>query len=361
MRRGVLRPSDAKWLEVLSRAQHDVYHLPSYCSFVAQQEGGEAFALYASTGAAECLIPLVLRRLPEWLDVSSPATDAASPYGYASPLFVGTANGSEFEACLDGCIAAASDLAIVSMFLRLHPLFPNENELIAARSTVVTHGETVFVDLSSPERVLTAELASGHRYEIRRLARLGFTTGFDDWSGLTAFAAMYRQTMERVGAAPYYQFSDDYFSGLREALGPALHLCLVNDPNGVIAAGALFTELSGMMQYHLSGTHHEFVRLAPTKLALSDTIMWGRERNCRIFHLGGGVGGRPDSLFRFKAGFSPSRADFLTSRLVIDYTLYQQLLEAWQEKARGTGAWTHDFFPAYRQPLCDRSDIAKGG
>lgn len=347
----LLEPADRRWGDILTRIPHDVYHLPGYCAFSATQEGGQPVALSAVAGRSECLIPLIIRPIPRWLGQSLAACDATSPYGYASPLFTPDGKDSERAECFDQCVDLCAKLNVIAAFLRLHPLLPSGGEAIGTRGTIVNHGETVFVDLTRIDNDFVPSMASGHRYEIRRLQRMGFTTAFDEWHMLLNFAQIYRCTMRRVGASSYYQFSDEYFIGLRKALGSSLHLCLIYSPTGLLAAGALFTEQTAIMQYHLSGAAEEFLRLAPTKLALHEIIRWGRDHGSRVLHLGGGVGGRADSLFLFKAGFSTLRATFQTCQIVIDETQYDAAVRAWSAAAEDSISHAVDFFPRYRSPF----------
>jgi GNAT superfamily N-acetyltransferase len=164
---------------------------------------------------------------------------------------------------------------------------------------------------------------------------------------LPAFVDIYRSTMKRVAASPYYLFPDSYFAELREALGPRLLLCLV-EIGGQIAAGGLFVQTGSLMQYHLSGTHPRYLREGPTKVLLHVVRTWARDRGVRRLHVGGGVGGAEDSLFAFKAGFSPARHRYQTLRVVADETAYRELV-----RDRDPGLDPSDrrgFFPLYRSP-----------
>jgi hypothetical protein len=306
-------------------------------------------ALYAKVEDAECLIPLVVRAVPSELGPSA-LRDGASPYGYGAPLFTPGISDSQRHECVAACLALACRHDIISLFLRLHPLFPDGLAALRESGVLVRHGQTIYVDLSRDADDIERDLASGHRYEIRRLRKQGFAVVFDDWTGLTEFASIYRQTMQRVSAHASYLFSDDYFSGLRESLHGHVHFAAVMSPNGSMAAGMLFTDECDLMQYHLSGTAEQFVRLAPTKLGLHEVISWGRDRNRRALHLGGGVGGAEDSLFRFKAGFSKLRAEFHTCRIITDSARYQELLDGWT-RVSGPASTTDDYFPAYRRSL----------
>jgi lipid II:glycine glycyltransferase (peptidoglycan interpeptide bridge formation enzyme) len=148
----------------------------------------------------------------------------------------------------------------------------------------------------------------------------------DDWTRYSEFGRLYRQTMARIGANETYLFTDEYFKNLKDALGDQLHLCCVLSPDSRVAASALFTIVGGIMQYHLSASAPEFQRLAPTKLMLHFARLWGKAQGCTILHLGGGVGGREDKLFEFKAGFSRGRMPFYTIRMIVNERRYAALI-----------------------------------
>ena len=98
------------------------------------------------------------------------------------------------------------------------------------------------------------------------------------------------------------------------------------------------------MQYHLSGTDERQRSLAPSKLLVDDVRTWARERGNRLFHLGGGLRAREDSLFLFKAGFSRLRGRFETWRVICAPEKYNALAAA-----AGGDAGAGGFFPAYRR------------
>jgi hypothetical protein len=75
---------------------------------------------------------------------------------------------------------------------------------------------------------------------------------------------------------------------------------------------------------------------------------WARDAGCTTFHLGGGVGGRDDSLFRFKLGFSSSTADFYTCRMVMNQARYTCLSRKFMEFKGSMSPEKEEYFPLYR-------------
>jgi len=73
--------------------------------------------------------------------------------------------------------------------------------------------------------------------------------------------------------------------------------------NEIIAA-TIVLFCNGQMHAHLGGTKEQFLPYSPDTLLTYRAALWGHENGYRTLHLGGGVGGREDSLFRFKSGFN---------------------------------------------------------
>jgi len=336
-----LPTTDRRWRALLSEVPHDVYHLPEYLEVSATYEDAVPRAFLAEEGGFFFLVPLLIRRLPAVLTAPPRWRDAKSPYGYGAPLFRG-------DACwIDKALAAftrtcqAHDL--VSAFVCLHPLLPVPPNL-ENYGQVIKHGETVYVNLSLTEEVLWSQTRERFRSYITRLQRAGFQTRFDDWSTYSNFVSIYAQTMVRLQAHEFYRFPFQYFEDLRGALKPQLHFCSVIDAAGELASGALLTETQGIVQYHLSGTDDRFVADAPSKLMLHEATLWAKREGYRVLHLGGGLGGRADSLLHFKTGFSPLRSDFLTYHVVFDESKYAYLC-----RQAGAELLDPEYFPQYRR------------
>ena len=77
---------------------------------------------------------------------------------------------------------------------------------------------------------------------------------------------------------------------------------------------------------------------------------WAQEQGYKYLHLGGGVGGSEDGVFKFKEAFSKSRHNFQTWRFVCDREKYDYLLTL-NAQAKNTSVEeleSSGFFPAYR-------------
>jgi hypothetical protein len=333
---------------------HDFYHLPGYARICGEQERGEPVAFVAEEGQNRFLVPLIIRQIEFAAPVSNGLYDATSPYGYPSPLLtsadVEAAKTGFLSQAIGVLLAGLRDRGVVSLFLRLHPLLPLPLECFREYGMLVHHGETVFHDLTQSEDELWRQTDRRCRKGIKLAKQHGCVAEIDHaWSCFDDFLDIYTQTMSRVGADSYYFFPTRYFYELRQALQGALHLCMVR-LNGTVTSAGLFSEICGIVQAHLVGSRPEFNRNEPTRLMKHFVRSWAKSRGNRLYHLGGGVGGRRDSLFQFKAGFSKQRGDFYTFRAVINSDAYEALVRARQPRVVTEAVDAHDFFPAYRLP-----------
>jgi hypothetical protein len=350
MRWRFVDPDCGTWAETLAEIPHDFYHLPQYLRLCGRQEESEAMAFVAEEGNRRLFVPFMLRELPAWSHTRS--FDAVAPYGYASPILFAPSRdaGSEafFHRAVQQFLSSLRDRNVVSAFFRLNPVLDLPLAPLQTCGALVLHGQTVVIDLTLSHEELWQQTRGGHRSEINRAKRNGYSVMIDDqWSAFNDFYDAYSETMKRVGANDFYFFTREYFQELKESMAECLRLCVVY-VDGSVACAALFSEYRGVVQYHLSGTFDAFVRQYPTKVMLDFVRRWAKKRGNRWFHLGGGLGAAEDSLFQFKAGFSKLRAPFYTWRVVVDQQAYARRVAEWEAR---TGKSVHPldrFFPVYR-------------
>lgn len=338
MRTELIEADATIWTEILGRVRYDFYHLPAYVTLSAAYEGGIARALLVEDGDRGLLLPLVDRPIP------GGGSDAASPYGYPGPLIWGSDDPGFVRDAFEAGIGQLKADGIVSLFVRLHPLL-DEIPPVGV-GTLLTHGETVSIDLTQSLEQIWGQTRNNHRRDIGKSQRIGYVAQPDEsWAHFDTFVRLYRETMERLSAEDRYMFDAAYFSGLREALGPRGSLWVVMKDEAV-AAAVLFTETSGIVQYHLAGTDEDHAWARPTKLLIHTVTRWAKERGNQRLHLGGGVGGADDSLMHFKTGFSDQRHIFRTLRVVVNEAEYARLLAAHDPPL--DSADMDGFFPLYR-------------
>lgn len=360
MRVDLLRPTDPDWDSRLGEFRKDVYHLRGYHAFEESLGNGLAYLAILEDGAHRLAWPYLLRPVDPSLDAGLGYKDVTSVYGYPGPIALTTELGDSFftKAWLE-LVSLWSEQKVVSVFTRFHPLLDNaslgvhftagEADAAAASPGLLLHGSTLSLDCLRADEAVFASYHRSLRQHLRVSRRKGMATSEDlEWREVASFAAIYAETMARNRAAGHYMYSVEDLSAFRAALAGHAHL-LVTRIDGEIAAAGIFTELDGIVQAHLVASRASFRLLSPTKVLLDDARIWARERGDRSLHLGGGRGGKDDSLFRFKREFSSQMHQFYTGRWILDPPAYRDLTEARKE----TGATPADpeFFPEYRAPL----------
>ncbi|HVB38584.1 MAG TPA: GNAT family N-acetyltransferase [Vicinamibacterales bacterium] len=365
----LVRGDDPAWDEWLGVVARDIYHGARYHHFSHGCGEGDPYLVVVGDNDRGLAWPYLLRPTSELKGLEgSSATDVGSVYGYPGPIAWGCAPGDEFvRRAWAALVGVWRDQGAVSAFTRFHPLLDNAALLAGvegswagsrrASGSVVAVGPTVSVDCTLDDDAARGQYARALRQHIAAGRRAGLVTGADDdWSDLEAFCRLYHETMARNRASASYFFDLSYFRRLTIALSGHLHL-LVTKLGDDIAAAGLFTEFDGIVQAHLVGTNGDLRSLSPFKVLLDDARAWARARGDVILHLGGGRGGRDDSLFRFKGEFSPRRHVFHVGRWVLDPASCHDLLEA-RMAALSLGA-TLDaaFFPAYRAPEIEAAEL----
>src|SRR5215210_4488324 len=224
MRTDFVKPNSSRWYEVLMDTVHDVYHLPEYVSFSAQQEAkGDALAFLAEEDGHRFLIPLILRPINMREDERGQHYDITCPYGYPGPLLTASNHQHDPRRFLVRAIRYFLNelrcLNVVSVFSRLHPILAVPVEPLAENGHLVQHGETVFVDLNLSSEEIWRQTRANHRSGINKAKREGHVVYIDEhWEEFDTFIDIYGETMRRLGASAFYHFSRAYFVELRQAL-----------------------------------------------------------------------------------------------------------------------------------------------
>jgi hypothetical protein len=354
----VLDVNDPAWDEWVLRAPHDIYHTAAYHRFA--QEQGEGTALLAVYGTAHRFLawPYLLRRIETHGAGSQFLNDITSVYGYSGPVASGCEISDDF---VKSAITAIQDVwrcqNAVSAFARFHPLLETHRWLVEtiAGDGVTGNGKTVSVNASISDEESFRTYTRILRQEITAARKVGLRTEVDEtWSSADEFLRLYHQTMIRNRAPVSYRFSSEYISDLKQKLGS--HAVLLNTKlEGRIVLSCIWLSYGSWMHAHLEGADENYLRYSPFKVMIDDVRRWAGERGYQALHLGGGRGGKEDSLFAFKARFSRLHHAFCTGRFILNQQAYDDLCEARRQEAAGLGMLFEPagFFPAYRAVLVD--------
>ena len=316
---------------------YDFYHTWQYHSI---ESSGEPILFVHEFGDNFLALPLIKRKIE-----NTSYFDCTSVYGYPGPIsslpfdLIKREAIVSFKAVLSEYFISSN---VVSVFSRLHPLM-DQKLILNNFDGIVNNGQTVYIDLAADIEAIRTNYGHGTSSSIQILRKKGyFVKEADSINEIKHFIEIYYSNMARVNAAPYYFFKEDYFLELLNTSDFNCKLFLVC-LDGKIASGSVITFTSNIMQYHLSGTHSDYYKDAPTKLLIDEVALFGQNIGMKYFHLGGGIGGSNDSLFKFKAGFSDLYANFFTWRFIANRPIYDNLV-----LERSKLYVLTDTFPLYR-------------
>jgi Acetyltransferase (GNAT) domain len=351
----------AAWDAQLRDVRRDIHHTAGFHEYARGSGEGEPYLIVVRDGNRGFAWPYLLRRVDELEGLAgSDATDVTSVYGYPGPLVWGDPEPDFIAAAWRDVLDVWRGQRAVAAFTRFNPVLGNAELLphlhVPGDSPHATGdpsaggSPTVSIDCTLPDSTAAEAYGRVLRQEIAAAHRAGLVTTHDEgWSSQGEFVRLYRETMERSGAAAWYYLDAADVDRLHDALGDGIHL-LATKVDGAVAAAGLFTEFGGIVHAHLVGTEIRLRAFSPLKVLLDDARAWAHRRGNQILHLGGGRGGENDSLFAFKARFSPRRHAFYTGRWIVDPRRYQELVSAGNPGATGGSALGAGFFPAYRAP-----------
>jgi len=327
---------------------YDTYHLAEYHKLAQMQGEGEPWLFNYSLGNYNAVLPFLRRPLSEINGLEDfYQYDCTSVYGYPGALSSINSkdpNADEFKFRFQRALKQVlRELSVVAFFTRQNPLI-NTSWLFSGCAEIVSLSLTVAINLKLHEDEQMKGMTKGHRYDIRKASRQGvIAREVPFFEYLDIFISIYNETMARTGAHYYYIFSKEYYTQLKESLGNSVKLYIAELKDKIIAA-SIFLLSEKIVQYHLSGARSEYFSFSGTKVIINEVRKWAKARGFSWLHLGGGVGSKEDTLFRFKAGFSKYRPQFNIIKWIIDPVIYRKAVN--RKKSSNVS-----FFPAYRSSL----------
>lgn len=315
----------------------DIYYTPEYLAAQEQIEEGEAWLAVWDGGAlGRVAYAFLKRRIPGQQGLF----DLTTPYGYGGPVHSGERDktGTALAAFRQEFDHYCREQGVVSEFVRFHPLFENHFESDGLQVQYVR--DTVVIELRDGNDPMQS-FPSKTRNMIRKAQKSEVTIEVTSGSGnCRNFIRLYTQTMQRREAANFYYFPDRFFESLLDGLVPKPVL-LTAWCEGKAIAAAMFLLYKRYLHYHFSGSDPVYLHLAPNDLIIYEASKIGAMSGAQFLHLGGGYSTPEDSLFKFKASFSPLRGHFFVGRKIHDPGTYERLTAI-------SGPGTPGFFPAYR-------------
>lgn len=332
MRWQVAPPSNGSaWRRALDHLpQADIFFTPEYHRVYESVGTGCAMAFIAEDGGELLFYPFLLRPIEAVADASLDLTyyDIETVRGQSGPL--ATSDNAEFlrrawHAYSEWC----RETRVVAEFTRFH-LYLDNYRYAHPACNVKRHAESVALDLDRSEEALWDAYPSVQRNMVRKAIKHGLQCReLSLPEGLPAFKQLYRETMQRVGAAQSAFYSESFFAAMSSELGGQVRLWGAYERERIVAA-ALFLVSRGRIFYDLAGSDARNREAAPNNLLLHTVAQWGRAHGCSSLFLGDGSGN--PSLMRFKASVSRERLPQYIGRVVHDKPSYEALNSLWMSR-----------------------------
>jgi serine/alanine adding enzyme len=313
----------------------DVYFRRAYLESAALLGQGRPVFLRLAGGNGSVVFPLLVRDAPEGY------ADVGTPMGYGGPVAAGDeAPVADF---LEAYERWCRENSVVATFARFHPVLANQR-LVADRWHVEEIGHSVGWRLGGRHADDVFEGMDAHH---RRVVRKARAAGVEfvpeiEIGELDGFVALYRETMRRRNASPFYYFPEEYWLYVATRLGDAV-VRFDTYEDGELVACILCFAAPPLLHYHLGASSERGQALGANHVLFCETATWAAERGFELFHLGGGVGGFEDSLYEFKRRFDPDgRLPATLGKAVHDEEAYRSLSGVDVIEYAG-------YFPAYRK------------
>ncbi|SEP76052.1 Acetyltransferase (GNAT) domain-containing protein [Virgibacillus subterraneus] len=344
--------SSEKWDEIVKNFEnYDVYYLSDYIRAFEIHGDGKPILFYYEEEDIRAINVVMLRDISEVPGFNGKIPlntyyDITTPYGYGGFIV----DGHPTESTLVKLELEYRDYCkknnILSEFVRFHPVLNNVNGMKYVYDNVINLGQTITMRLESRNQIWN-DLKGKNRNVIRKAQKAGVEIYWGRNPDLfEKFIEMYKATMDKDDAENYYYFNEGFYKSILNDLKyNSLMFYAVLEEKIIAMSMILFSNQK--MHYHLSASNREYLSYAPTNLLLYEAACWGSENGFEFFHLGGGLGGKEDSLFRFKKAFNRnSNTNFAIGKKIFDKEKYGELLNIRMKEAVFDS--DANFFPAYR-------------
>lgn len=264
--------------------------------------------------------------------------DFITPYGYGGWII----EGKDTERLFKEYSVWVKNNGIISEFVRFHPIIKN-HEACKYFYEVTRLGQVVHMNLESPNQIWS-NLTSKNRNVIRKAIKNNVMIYNGRFPEIyEKFHHIYNLTMNKNNAEKYYYFNESFYKSILEDLSLNAQVFYAEKDNEIISAAIILTA-NGRMNYHLSASLPEYSYLASTNLLLFKIALWGWANGYKTFYLGGGVGGKEDSLFKFKRAFyrGDDLNNFFIGKKIFDKRRYDELVAIRDDLTKRV------FFPRYR-------------
>jgi hypothetical protein len=342
---------DKKWDELVkSFTNYDIYYLSSYTKAFKLHGDGEPLLIYYEDNNMKAINVVMKRDIGKDVHFSSRLPensifDLTTPYGYGGFLTEGDVVGDSLHRLDNEYCAYCECNGIISEFVRFHPI-TNNSKCLEELYDISTLGKTISINLFSESQIWD-DLTSKNRNMIRKAQKSGVEIFWGRSAELyKEFIRLYNDTMDKDNAKDYYYFGTDFYDSILNDLNHNALIFYAEYQEKIISMSIIMFA-NQQIHYHLSASDRMYLNLAPTNLLLYEVACWGCANNYKSFHLGGGLGSKEDSLYKFKKAFNRNNDNiFAIGRKIFNEKIYNELTLIRKEDV-GFDLYNL-FFPLYR-------------
>ena len=320
---------------------NDVYFSPEYIKVNESILGGESECYIYEDDNVIAYYTYIKRPIE-----GSNLFDIVTPYGFGGFVINNRDAAIPFDnAFRTYCIESG----IVSEFVRFHPFYDNHLHLDPESLQTRFHQTVVQVDYTRPNFQLDQTVNKEVRKKIRKAQNNHLRVVEDiEHQHYKDFIGLYHQTMGSKQAAQFYYFDETFFADLRAYLADQ-SLLFVAEYNGRVIGGLLILFGDNYAYNFLSCSDPQYLNLGTNDLLQYSALEWAYNNGKKKYLLGGGLKGE-DSLFKYKARFSPERKDFYIGRRIHLPEAYDNLCRQRmrQQNCDAIEFYARSWFPLYR-------------
>lgn len=317
------------WDEVLDKflpSERDIYFRKEYIRLY-ETDTEKVVCCIVNDGEQMMLFPFLSRTFDYQ---GQTLHDFETAYGYGGPIWH-HADEKFKTAALLMMVEELKRQNYVAGFIRFHPLLVNYKGFSVGR--IIEDRKTIAIDLSLDENdIWMQEIHTKNRNVIKKGEKSGLNFIVDnDFKYLPEFIRLYDATMDKLAAADFYYFKQQYYEKFVRTLPNSFLGVVLYDDKVVSAAIFMYEGCYG--HYHLSGSDVSALKLSPNNYMLWQAALELKRRGVKVLHLGGGTtSAEDDSLFCFKSRFSKHIYQFCLGKLIFHEQLYQDLCFDWNIK-----------------------------
>ncbi len=321
-------------LKKLPQGQQDIYYTPEYYELYEKNGDGKAMCFVFQEDDDIAIYPFLINSVNDLgYELHEEYYDIQGAYGY-NGVVTSNYSMSFREVFFNKFEKFCSNYNVIAEFTRFNPILGN-HQFSENFITVNFDREVVYLNIEqSYDYIWNNQYSSKNKNMIRKGQNSLFAKISNDRSALKQFKKVYLHTMEKINAANYFSFNDEYFDEFNDGMKDNSYIINTFDKHtGNIQSSMLLMIFGNYAHYHLSGRSEECKNNAAGNFMLDEAIKFSQAKGCTVFHLGGGIiCNDNDPLLKFKSNFSKDRGYFYFGSKLHNEKTYYKVCKNWENK-----------------------------